>query len=1140
MRISRAPVCIVPLLVVLAACQHVSHKPGYDQLIATQPTSAGGAECAPSDWLERLPLAQRYLLPTNCQAIPQSLQTLFSWGTPPDYLDGTPWTFTLRPLGGAVLASRSDLYEPRLAYNAALQPGNYEWSVSYQSSRGGQMSTQWRRFTVVAGTAPQAIPAGYTVSTAAMAKARPRVLPGNSSYASIAATVRQNSEYLAVLNKLRGLAAYNATRALPAAPATPSNPADLQRIQNDNGIWQTARNERGFIEQLALIGKLEGNAAMVTSAKQRVLNLASWSPTGVTSEAMNIQANREIYLGLAMGLDMLWPEFSSNERTLVTTALRARLLDAVNGLRVLDKAPYDSHGVNDVRWVNQALMLAAGLPGFPEAQDLLAKTWDLGRFTLTTWGEGQDGGFGNGIAYGWYNFVNTVPYVAATRVITGVDLYQIDALRNAGNQLIAFTAPNTKAPSAFGDEAENDNLYGYYAATYYRLHAQLTRNPQDAWYWRANPATLTTPPDGLIWQLLLLGADSRPSVAPAAPTQNSWFFPSAGYAAMHVDARLADRTSVFFRSSPFGAYNHSHADQNAIVYTSKGRPLLMGSGYYPWYNSAHHRTVTRATRFKNTLTFDGGFGQSEVAPLGAQPSAPVQTMDTGGEIIYSDDRGNLSAVTGDATRAYRAVNTSTAALTPLLTNAVRSVVMDRANGVTLVYDWATSTSPRRWELNYHSPNEFSANAVTVTASNGGASACLDRYGAPSSFSQTSAWPVAPEVAKPAQAHGRFTMLAATTELAHLTVIRDSCRTVPIQVHQTDTQIVVSVAGGPAIQFDKRRVTLPGGGTPASASTPLATTSSSPSTSPPPTGSSSTTSQPATSPNGASTASVPSTTLVASAVNTGIVTTRTFASDNWLWGLECNGQVLAANAVPEGGVMGKAYGSQAMVTRFSKITDPLNPNRKVLYFAPTRDDGLLWGAPRCEIGYSPTQAGKLPMGQDFWYGFGLYLPGWQVTADEQIVTQWHTTTGAITAPLNPPFAISVMGNAVRIVGRSGAGASLTKAGVKTVIDVKSNGLPTSGWTYFVIKTRVSFSGNPAPYVQIWRDGVPVVSSNAPIGYDIPGAVLYSKFGHYHWIDASNPWPASVPTRTVLHRPPITVVDKNGAYTERDIRGWLMQQ
>lgn len=288
-------------------------------------------------------------------------------------------------------------------------------------------------------------------------------------------------------------------------------------------------------------------------------------------------------------------------------------------------------------------------------------------------------------------------------------------------------------------------------------------------------------------------------------------------------------------------------------------------------------------------------------------------------------------------------------------------------------------------------------------------------------------------------------------------------------------------------------------------------------------------------DGAVAAAAPLTSLVSSALVAAIDSTKTFASDNWLWTLECAGKVITANSIPELGVMGKAYGSSTLIPRFSKVTDPLNSSRKVLNFTVNRDDPLIAGAPRCEIGYSPTQAGKLPTGKEFWYGFGLYLPGWAATSDEQIVAQWQTT--GTTTPLHPPLAVSVVGNALRVVARNGSGLSKSTAG--TPILLTSSGLPTSAWTYIVIKARVSYTAGVQPYMQIWRDGVKIADSKAPVAYNLPGAALYAKFGHYHWIDASNPWPAATPSRTLLHRAPITVVDNSGVYTERDIRGFLMR-
>ncbi|MDN3545609.1 heparinase II/III family protein [Kinneretia asaccharophila] len=819
----------IGLVLLLSACQQT--RPVEPDTVLSESPAAAGTDCtaSPADWLSSMPAQQRRILPADCSsASPGAL--LFSWGSPGDRNGSIPFGFTVRSRGGAQVMSRSDLSAPRFILEQGLPAGDYEWAVSYTNQRGVSSSSQWRRFRVEAPVmaaamlatdgssnskalsarsaqaAPQqAIPDGATLSHTITGKARPRLLPAGSSFAGIAAASR-TPENVAVLDSLRASARFALSQPLPAAPLAVVNPTALQVSQLERSVHQTSRSQRAYIETLSVIGRIDNNAAMLASAKQRLMALASWAPDGVSGEKINDHANREIYLALATGIDLIWDSLTATERAQITASLRTRTMQASEALAYLDREPYESHRLTNVRGINQALLLAAGMPGFPEAQGLLARNWDLSRFTLGAWGD-KDGSFGNGIAYGWYAFINTVPYVAAVRSITGVDLYQLPVLRRAGEQLIAFTAPHHRQPSAFGDGAEVADHYVNYASNYYRLHAQMTRDPVDAWYWQVNPANLSRTNEPQIWQLLMLGVDSSPLPRPQAPTRNSWFFPDAGLAAVHSNSAQSARSSLFFRASRFGAFNHSHADQNSLVYVSQGQPLLINAGYYPYYNSPHHKSVTRATRYKNALTFDGGFGQSESRLGATRPSDPLHSMDASGELLRAEERGQLTLLTGDATLAYRAVNPATGTWVPLLNNAVRSVVVDRANGLVFVYDWATSTTPRRWELNYHSPNAFSADAATVRASNGSASVCLDRHGPASSFAQTMAWDVAPEVSQPAQAHGRFTLLNPTTELAHLTVLREGCRIQPLQVQQQGTRIQVTL-GAQTVVFDKRSVSVP--------------------------------------------------------------------------------------------------------------------------------------------------------------------------------------------------------------------------------------------------------------------------------------------------------------------------------------------
>ncbi|NCT83628.1 MAG: DUF4962 domain-containing protein [Comamonadaceae bacterium] len=807
----------------LAACQQPRRQatPDIDAQLRLEPPSAGPASCAAlaSDWLQRMPAYQRLIAPADCSTVP--VTPLLSWGEARDRLAGTSYSVSVRRAGGGMVLGRGGVAEPRLRITQPLAAGDYEWMVSYLNTGGATVASSWRRFTIEAAAAARPLataettalklselPDGANLAAQVAGRAHPRLLAANSSFAAVRAA-SQTAENLPVLKVLRNRAAWYVTQALPAPPdaaGTVVGSANLAQVQATQNLVQTARGERFNIEYLAIIGRLDNNAAMLAQARARTLSLAAWSPTGLSSEAKSDQSNREIYLALAEGLDLFWNDFTPAERSRIIGSLRARVLQASASLTLLDREPYDSHSQTNLRFITQALMLAVGAPEFPEAQALLARYWELGFFFNDVWG--ADGSFGNGIAYGWYNLTGTVPYAAAVRIISGVDLYKLPAYARAGEQLIAFTPPGWQQPSAYGDEMETKNLYDGYSAAFYRMHAQMTRDPSDVWYWQAKAANVTAPNDANILQLLLLGVDSSPLPRGVAPASHDWFSTDAGLAAMHLDIRRGDRTSVFFRSSRFGAFNHSHADQNSLVYVSQGQPLLINAGYYPYYNSPHHKSI-RSTRYQNALTFDGGFGQSEdLSIANGRPTNAFHSMDTTGALIRATSQGLLSAVTGDATPAYRGVDPNRGVSTAALTNAVRSVVMDKANGVTLVYDWASSATARQWELNFHSPNAFVADAANVRAVNGAASVCLDRYGPATSFAQTMAWDVAPETAQPAQAHGRFTALARSTEFAHLTVLRDGCRNVPVQVQRVGTQVVVSVSGGKAIQFDKRLVTLP--------------------------------------------------------------------------------------------------------------------------------------------------------------------------------------------------------------------------------------------------------------------------------------------------------------------------------------------
>lgn len=689
-----------------------------------------------------------------------------------------------------------------------LPPGSYSWAVSYVDRAGKTLSSNSRRFEVLAGAESIVLPSAASVVTATAAKARPRMLPAGSSFASIqslAMAGELKTSYAAFLKR--------ADTALPLAPRANPDPnqigqksiSALTAAQANNSVTHTAEDERQDIEALAYVGRFKNDSRYTNAALTRLMSIAAWNPNGQTSESNQDQANRQVYLALAQGLDLLADKMTAEQTSLVVSALRTRLQQAMANFAGLDTYPYNSHLLTSMGFITEALLYSAGHPGFPEAKTWLATAYELWITNLTIWG-GYDGGFGNSTAYGWYTLSSVPRQLATLKLVTGFDLSSWQAIAKWGDQYMAMTPAADGLRSPFGDDAEVLNQYSSNGFDGYRMLAGLTRNATQEWYWRQLASNVNTayPLPPAHYMLLGLNATRPP---PLAPSRNSFIFEDAGLVAIHSKTADPARSSIYFRSSALGSLNHSHADNNAFTLVSKGRDLLISAGYYPYYDSPHHLTVTRATRFKNALTFDGGIGQAEPTKAPSAPGRPVYAIEARGKLLNYFDDGVWAATTGDATLAYRGRDPSSLSWTPLLSNAIRSMAFNRQERVLVVYDWATSTSPRSWELNFQALNLPTVAGKTIKVVNGPASACIDVYGPNGNVSTSSGFPVAPENRMPDHHRAQFKVSAASTQLVSVTVIREDCRSVPVNVNFNASTASVVVNGGKALSFDQKRVDL---------------------------------------------------------------------------------------------------------------------------------------------------------------------------------------------------------------------------------------------------------------------------------------------------------------------------------------------
>ncbi|WP_208115058.1 heparinase II/III domain-containing protein [Roseateles toxinivorans] len=760
-----------------------------------------------TDFVEKSHPEVRRLLPADCRVV-QDSQPVFSWPQPTNRSKATPWTFVLKKADGSTVATKS-VNTPRLLIDQSLAAGDYTWTVSYRTTAGATETAAARRFTVPAGLASVKLPAGPAFVTSLVNKTHPRLLPAGSSFAAISSAAK-SGEYKAAYNALISEADRTVSSVTIVEPAMKSK-TSFTVATDYNAYMAAARTaadtELRRIEALAYAYKLTGNEAYATAGIQHLMNVAGWDVNGMTSEANQPQANRSVHIALSTGMDLLWDKLSASQRSTIGTAVQARLSDVMTSIRKVDDSPYLAFENTAVYFALRSLMLTAGTPGFTDGNAWLQEAWEAYSTILHDKGV-QDGSAGSSIAYAWWDMYDHSRTIAMLKVVANVDLTQRAFIRNFGTYLMAMTAPNVDLLNPFGDSVETQTLYKNYAYDSFRLYAAVTRQPEHEWYWRARPENVQIVGSYITpLHFMLLGtAGTKPT--PAAPLKDSWAFNDAGVIASHSDAALSARSSLFFKSGSFGSYNHEHADQNSFTLVSKGRNLLISSGYYDYYNSPHHANVTRATRYKNAVTFDGGVGQAGSDSRVATPTSPAHTMHSRGKLLNYVDGGNFTAGTGDASLAYRNLNPVNYTYVPLVTDALRSFVHIRSQGITVIYDWLASDTARRWEWNYQALAPFTTKGSSIVANNAPASACIDHYGVTGSFAQTSAWDAAPSGGQTAQHHGRFTAATASKQAAMVTVIREDC--------QTTASVAVSVVGsvakvtvaGQVFEFDRKEMTVP--------------------------------------------------------------------------------------------------------------------------------------------------------------------------------------------------------------------------------------------------------------------------------------------------------------------------------------------
>ncbi len=713
-----------------------------------QGAACGGA--APSDWMASSRRSSAPVRPTDCATVEQTPPD-FSW---PDHGPGARYEFRLTSPDGAT--RRRTTERNWIAWDEALAPGEYRWEVRLLPQSGQSVAGRVRRFVVSAGATPFVVPDWTVLLLRASSTPRPRALPRDRE-SFLAALAGDRREGLA---RLRAGVESKLAQPVPAEPA--AHPKDRWWAEVHHECWRT--------QNAALAWLATGKEAYLVDALRRALNLASWDPRGSTAYANHDQASREIAWTLALAYDWLSARLDGGHKRRLLGSLTVRVGDMydelVRGRARVAVHPRDSHGNHTLTLLAAISAVLAG--DVAEANDWLRDALPLAVHWTSPWG-GEDGGFANGTAYAQWTTGQSLIAWNILRWTVGVDLAQKAWVRNYARFIAYFLPPGTPA-GAFGDGAELA-LHEEWAR-FGKAYTSFAPTPLGRWY-----ASQLTGEDPMRPQLLLapLG-ESRPAPYPRG-TANAALFPSIGWAAMHSSLEDPARVSVYFKSSPYGSYNHSHADQNSFIVNVGGRRLAIDSGYYDGYKTPHWREWYKQTRAHNAITFDGGQGQvvfEDGGKLGP------------GAITGYDSTAGYDIASGDATAAYGGA----------LKAAKRSLVYVRPHLI-LAHDMLASEQARQWEWNIHALHRMAvAGDRRVTIRNGEETLCVEMLAGPEvKFTQTDRFSAAPLGRNmPPQWHGAFVSRERSASTEFVALMRVGCTSDPVAVVPSPAGWRVELAG----------------------------------------------------------------------------------------------------------------------------------------------------------------------------------------------------------------------------------------------------------------------------------------------------------------------------------------------------------
>lgn len=607
---------------------------------------------------------------------------------------------------------KSDVKVNFYNFPVVFESGVWYWQVRYETASGWSGWSTARKFRITTDAVPFPVPSLEELMDE-IDTAHPRVWTNPDDLQAFR-DLKLSGNSQTVYNRIRASVMGTINNPPPDEPTFPYMDGSVPTSSPEFVAAQQVL--RGYVDgalsrmmETAFIYLLTGEANFGQSAKAQLLNVATWDHMGSTKFEIQDQVHRAIAYRSAIVYDWVYDLLSDTEKAAVETMVKDRTTTLVNKFVVtqpINRHPYDSHGWTIFGYIG--LISTIMMHEIPEAEEWFERTVPAYINMLPPWG-GEDGSWSQGTGYWQWSSSSNKELMDVLLSAGAIDLYKKAFSRNEGMYPL-YMFPHGSPTGVFGNDAHYTP--GWYSVNLLNRLSQMYDDERLKWEAEAIGAA---PQFGLTEYFY--GDESVGSMPPVDLAKGKWF-PVTGVTAMHSELWNTDRTSLYFRSSPYGSYSHSNADQNSFIIHSFGEPLAVKAGHYDYYDSVHHAGFAKQTFSANAITYDGRKGQQ------------TNSIDSDGNILGFVTHADFDAVSGDATVAYSGG----------LTKAVRHILYVRPSMYVVIDDLATAAAGgSNFEWNLHTDEQliFHTEGKGATVTKGDAELDVRFHGSQASALTTS-------------------------------------------------------------------------------------------------------------------------------------------------------------------------------------------------------------------------------------------------------------------------------------------------------------------------------------------------------------------------------------------------------------------